>query len=83
MIYSTEGHLFSSTEAQDPTIAAEGPTGCKLEFRITLLSFYSGKMVLLTGSFMTFLQDVMNKVRSDNILDMNLEKSRVKELVSV
>lgn len=46
MIYSTEGHLFSSTEAQDPTIAAEGPTGCKLEFRITLLSFYSGKMVL-------------------------------------
>lgn len=31
---------------------------------------------------MTFLQDVMNKVRSDNILDMNLEKSRVKELVS-
>lgn len=32
---------------------------------------------------MTFLQDVMNKVRSDNILDMNLEKSRVKELVSV
>lgn len=29
------------------------------------------------------LQDVMNKVRSDTILDMNLEKSRVKELVSV
>lgn len=28
------------------------------------------------------LQDVMNKVRSDTILDMNLEKSRVKELVS-
>lgn len=27
-------------------------------------------------------QDVMNKVRSDNLLDMNLEKSRVKELVS-
>ncbi|XP_040921812.1 mitochondrial calcium uniporter regulator 1 [Toxotes jaculatrix] len=26
------------------------------------------------------LADVMNKVRSDNILDMNLEKSRVKEL---
>lgn len=25
----------------------------------------------------------MNKVRSDTILDMNLEKSRVKELVSV
>lgn len=29
------------------------------------------------------LQDVMNKVRSDTILDMNLEKSRVKELVSM
>lgn len=25
----------------------------------------------------------MNKVRSDTVLDMNLEKSRVKELVSV
>lgn len=29
------------------------------------------------------LQDVMNKVRSDTLLDLNLEKSRVKELVRV
>lgn len=28
------------------------------------------------------LQDVMEKVRSDSMLDMNLEKSRVKEMVS-
>lgn len=28
----------------------------------------------------THLADVMNKVRSDNLLDMNLEKSRVKEM---
>lgn len=28
------------------------------------------------------LQDVMNQVRSDTVLEMNLEKSRVKELVS-
>ncbi|KAJ8279456.1 hypothetical protein COCON_G00065220 [Conger conger] len=29
------------------------------------------------------LADVMNKVRSDNLLDMNLEKSRVKEMKAV
>lgn len=28
------------------------------------------------------LQDVMNKVRADTLLDINLEKSRVKEMVS-
>uniref|UniRef100_A0A3B5L3S0 Mitochondrial calcium uniporter regulator 1 n=1 Tax=Xiphophorus couchianus TaxID=32473 RepID=A0A3B5L3S0_9TELE len=31
-------------------------------------------------AFLTYLCDVMNKVRSNNILDLNLEKSRAKEL---
>lgn len=39
-------------------------------------------MTLLCVPFAT-LQDVMAKLRSDNMLDMNLEKSRVKELVNI
>lgn len=42
-------------ETQDPVIAAQDPTGGKSSFRnsfrITLLSFYSAKIFLLTGSF--------------------------------
>lgn len=37
-------------------------------------------MNLLVSCVFT-LQDVMNKVRSDNMLDMTVEKSSVKELV--
>lgn len=39
-------------------------------------------VVCLACLCVTLLQDVMEKVRSDSLLDMNLEKSRVKELVS-
>lgn len=39
-------------------------------------------VVCLSSLCVTLLQDVMEKVRSDSLLDMNLEKSRVKELVS-
>lgn len=33
------------------------------------------------GVCVCVLQDVMSKVRSDILLDMNMEKSRVKEMV--
>lgn len=38
--------------------------------------------MVLVSLCVTLPQDVMEKVRSDSLLDMNLEKSRVKELVS-
>lgn len=53
-----------------------------------MLSFHTREDVLCRAVFclsslcVTLLQDVMEKVRSDSLLDMNLEKSRVKELVS-
>ncbi|XP_028289924.1 mitochondrial calcium uniporter regulator 1 [Gouania willdenowi] len=50
----------------------------KSEFS-TLLS-ESEKLKIQLLQLKVQLADVMNKVRSDNILDMNLEKSRVKEL---
>lgn len=56
--------------------------------RWIVLSFHSReafcvKLVCLACLCVTLLQDVMEKVRSDSLLDMNLEKSRVKELVSL
>lgn len=51
-----------------------------------VISFQGGvpcqTVVCLACLCVTLLQDVMEKVRSDSLLDMNLEKSRVKELVS-
>ena len=46
---------------------------CKLEIQID-----SPRIQVLS----LYLQDLMNKVRSDTLLDMSIEKSRVKEMVS-
>jgi len=58
---------------------------CLEQSFVVLVTFFFNQ--LLCRSFplsasSAVLQDVMNKLRSDNILDMNLEKSRAKELVS-
>lgn len=49
---------------------------------IYLTLYFKVRCYISSDVFMFLFKDVMNKVRSNNILDVNLEKSRVKELVS-
>lgn len=41
-----------------------------------------GTLVIIVLHFAFVLQDVISKRRADTILDLNIEKSRVKEMVS-
>lgn len=82
-------------ETQERVNAHQDPTGCKWLFLLPLcpncslsikkyfLILFSSKMIYVFFISNVTLQDVMNKLRSDTIMDMNLEKSRSKELVSV
>lgn len=87
--------FFYFAETQAPAIPAQCSTCCRfilfysqLDPLCFVLSFHPREDVLCRAVFclsslcVTLLQDVMEKVRSDSLLDMNLEKSRVKELVS-
>lgn len=88
---------FYFTETQAPAIPAQSSTCCRFILfysQLDLLCFVfcvvissregvlCRAVVCLSSLCVTLLQDVMEKVRSDSLLDMNLEKSRVKELVS-
>uniref|UniRef100_A0A3B4BF20 Uncharacterized protein n=1 Tax=Periophthalmus magnuspinnatus TaxID=409849 RepID=A0A3B4BF20_9GOBI len=53
----------------------------KSEFSTLLAENEVKRLIILRIKYICVLQDIMNKLRSDNLLDMNLEKSRVKELV--
>lgn len=88
---------FYFTETQAPAIPAQSSTCCRFILFYSQLDLFCfvfcivissregvlcRAVVCLSSLCVTLLQDVMEKVRSDSLLDMNLEKSRVKELVS-
>lgn len=85
LIYVLSGSppLGLSAEAQDPAPETQGPAGRTWLSWNPVQSCVSTWWIRPHPSHPSVLQDLMSKVRSDILLDMNVEKSRVKEMVPV
>lgn len=55
----------------------------EIQFKTVLFFLISRLVWFIIHVVLSVLQDMMNKVRSATLLDMNFEKSHVKELVCV